>query len=49
MCLGLVFGVFLTSKGSPGVKRHVISIESSSLILHGSFRDLFVSSCKLNN
>ena len=32
----------LTSQGSPVATQHVVSVESSSLILHGTFRDLFV-------
>ena len=32
----------LTSKGSPAVTQHVVSVESSFLIHHCIFRDLFV-------
>ena len=30
------------SRGSTTVTEHVVSVEFSSLILHGTFRDLFV-------
>ena len=32
----------LAVQRSPSVKVHVVSVESSSLILHGTFRNLFV-------
>ena len=31
----------LAVQRSPSVTEHVVSVESSSLILHGTFRDLF--------
>ena len=32
----------LAVEGSPTVMKHVVSVVSSSLIVHGTFRDLFV-------
>ena len=32
----------LISQGSPAATQHVVSVESSSLILHGTVRDIFV-------
>ena len=44
ICIPIFSGVlkYLTSHGSPAAMQQVVSVESSSLIHHVTFRDLFV-------